>query len=106
VAEAAALAALEDEDHLEQNIHATRTGRAFLNESLGSVDGVEVAPDPQGGFLLFRPLLRPADEVTESLYRRGVMVRGDLLEGWIRVSVGTEDQNAAFLAALEAALTG
>jgi histidinol-phosphate/aromatic aminotransferase/cobyric acid decarboxylase-like protein len=34
------------------------------------------------------------------------MVRGDLLEGWIRVSVGTEDQNAAFLAALEAALTG
>jgi len=106
VAEAAARAALEDEDHLERNIHATRTGRAFLNESLGSMDGVEVAPEPQGGFLLFRPLLRPADEVTEGLYRRGVMVRGDLLEGWIRVSVGTEDQNTAFLDALNAAVTG
>jgi histidinol-phosphate/aromatic aminotransferase/cobyric acid decarboxylase-like protein len=34
------------------------------------------------------------------------MVRGDLLEGWIRVSVGTEVQNAAFLEALDAALRG
>jgi histidinol-phosphate aminotransferase len=106
VAEAAARAALEDEEHLERNIEATRTGRAFLDAALRSMDAVEVAPDPQGGFLLFRPLLRPADEVTEGLFGRGVMVRGDLLEGWIRVSVGTQDQNTAFLEALDSALTG
>lgn len=104
VADAAARAALQDEEHLEQNILATRAGRAFLYQSLDSMDGLEVVLDPQGGFLLFRPLSRSADEVTEALFRRGVMVRGDLLEGSIRVSVGTEQQNEVFLDALTAAL--
>jgi histidinol-phosphate aminotransferase len=103
-AETAALAALGDTEHLQQNIAATREGREYLVESLRSMD-VEIVPDPQGGFLLFRPLSHAANVVTEALFRNGVMVRGDLLDGWIRVSVGTMHQNELFVTALAEALT-
>lgn len=103
-AEAAARAALEDGDHLKQNISVTRQGRELLYQSLENIEDLELVPEPQGGFLLFRPVTRPAAEVSEGLFRRGVMVRPDLLEGYIRVSVGTKDQNELFLEALEGAL--
>lgn len=105
VAEAAARAALEDVDHLERNIEATRDGREYLLKSLQYLDELDVTPEPQGGFILFRPLAKPGAWVTESLFRHGVMVRGDLLEGWIRVSVGTQTQNERFLEALTASLS-
>jgi histidinol-phosphate aminotransferase len=105
VAEAAARAALEDVDHLERNIEATRDGREYLLKSLQYLDELDVILEPQGGFILFRPLARPGAWVTESLFRHGVMVRGDLLEGWIRVSVGTQTQNERFLEALTASLS-
>jgi histidinol-phosphate aminotransferase len=105
IAEAAARAALEDVDHLERNIEATRDGREYLLKSLQSLDELEVISEPQGGFILFRALARPGAEVTEGLFRQGVMVRGDLLEGWIRVSVGTQSQNERFLEALTASLS-
>lgn len=106
LAEVAALAALEDQDHLAQNIAITRDGRAFLEKSLRAMEEIEVVPEAQGGFLLFRPLSRPAQDVVEHLFRRGIMVRGDLLEGYIRLSVGTPDQNEAFITALESAIKG
>lgn len=104
LAEAAALAALEDEDHLRANIAMTRGGRAYLEKALGGLPGVELVPGAQGGFLLFRTISRPSSEVVEGLFKSGVMVRGDLLDRYIRVSVGTPEQNEAFVGALEAAL--
>ncbi len=97
-------AALEDDAHLRRNIAATREGRAYLRETLGRLDGVDLVPDAHGGFLLFRTLTRPAPAVVDDLAKRGVMVRGDLLDGYIRVSVGTMDQNRRFVEALRAAL--
>jgi histidinol-phosphate aminotransferase len=104
VAEAAARAALADQNHLDRNIAMTRQGRSFLDESLRSIDSLDVVPDPQGGFLLFHPRSRDAEAVNDSLVRQGVMVRGDLLDGWIRVSVGTPEQNEIFVDALTTAL--
>lgn len=106
VAEAAARAALEDQEHLEQNILVTHEGRSLLRDSLEGMDGVEMVPEPQGGFVLLRPTTRTAGQVSEGLFSRGVMVRPDLLEGYIRVSVGTKDQNETFLEALEPELRG
>ena len=97
-------AALEDEGHLRANIAATLEGRRFLVERLQGLAGVELVPEAQGGFLLFRTLTRPASAVVDELSKRGVMVRGDLLDGYIRVSVGTAAQNRRFIEALEAAL--
>ena len=103
-ADITARAALEDQDYLQRNIDMTRAGRVFLEGALRALPGVELVPDAQGGFLLFRLRSRPAGEVVEQLFKQGIMVRGDLLEGCIRVSVGTPEQNGQFMAALEAAL--
>jgi histidinol-phosphate aminotransferase len=103
-AAAAGTVALLDEEHLADNVAMTRAGREALVRALGRLHGVELVPEAQGGFLLFRPLTRPSLDVVEELGRSGVMVRGDLLDGYIRVSVGTPEQNQAFLDALEAGL--
>lgn len=103
-ADVAARAALEDQEHLDRNVAMTREGRTFLEKALRVLPSVQLVPHAQGGFLLFRVLSRPASEVVEQLFKQGIMVRGDLLEGYIRVSVGTPEQNEQFGAALEAAL--
>lgn len=104
VADVAARAALEDQEYLQRNIEMTRAGRVFLEGALRALSSVELVPSAQGGFLMFRVRARPASEVVEQLSKQGIMVRGDLLEGYIRVSVGTPDQNEQFVAALAAAL--
>jgi histidinol-phosphate aminotransferase len=104
VADVAARAALEDQEYLQRNIEMTRAGRVFLEGALRALPSVELVPGAQGGFLLFRVRARAASEVVEQLSKQGIMVRGDLLEGYIRVSVGTPDQNEQFVAALATAL--
>ena len=104
VADAAARAALADEAHLTRNIEMTREGRDFLLEGLRALPGIQLVPDAQGGFLLFRVLAGSAGDILEQLYKRGIIVRDDLLDGYIRVSVGTPEQNRQFLTALKAAL--
>jgi len=55
-------------------------------------------------FILFRPLARPGEEVWQRLLDRSVLVRNcsgwPRLEGCLRVTVGTPEENTAFLAAL------
>ncbi len=104
VADVAARAALEDQEHLERNVAVTREGRAYFEKALRQMSGIELVPEAQGCFVLFRVLSRPAAEVVEQLFQRGIMVRGDLLEDYIRLSVGTPEQNEQFVSALEAAM--
>jgi len=59
-------------------------------------------------FLLFRPRGRPGAEVWQALVDRSVLVRDcsswPRLDGCLRVTVGTPEENDAFLTALEAVL--
>ncbi len=60
---------------------------------------------PSGAnFVLFRPRSRPGAEVWEALVERSVLVRNcadwPRLEGCLRVTVGTRDEDDAFLVAL------
>ena len=59
----------------------------------------------QSNFVLFRPENRKGDEVWEDLITRGVLVRNTSswpgLSGCLRVTVGTPDENDAFLTALK-----
>jgi len=59
----------------------------------------------QSNFILFRPDRRKGDEVWNDLLDRGVLVRDTSswpgLAGCLRVTVGTPEENARFLAALE-----
>jgi histidinol-phosphate aminotransferase len=102
IAQAAALAALDDDDFVRRSIAANREGMARLEAGL-SARGVEFVPSA-ANFILMR--VGDGAAVSGALLRRGVIVRTlgpyDMPE-WIRVTVGTAAQNARFLEALSAA---
>jgi len=65
---------------------------------------------PSGAnFVLFRPEGVDGDEVWRQLVDRSILVRNcaswPRLEGCLRVTIGTTDEDDAFLAALEEILT-
>jgi histidinol-phosphate aminotransferase len=65
---------------------------------------------PSGAnFVLFRPQARDGAEVWKALVERSVLVRDcsswPRLDGCLRVTIGTPDEDDAFLAALEEALS-
>jgi len=100
LAQAAALAALEDEEYLRRSVELVRTGRRYLSRELKKL-GMRVFSS-HANFLLFRSSMA---SLPEELLKRGVIVRGcasfGLDERYVRVSVGTQEQNRRFVEALE-----
>ena len=106
LAQAAALAALGDEEHVAASRRRNREGIEFLTRALED-RGLRVTPSV-GNFLLFDVPL-PGREVVKAVERRGVLIRG--MGGYglpdsVRVTVGSREENEAFLAALDDALAG
>ncbi|MHB8755491.1 MAG: histidinol-phosphate transaminase [Candidatus Acidiferrales bacterium] len=101
VAQAAALAALDDEDHVRRSIEANRAGLAQLGTGLREM-GVKFVPSV-ANFILVQ-VGGNGDALAEEMTKLGVIVRP---MGWmgfpdaIRVSVGTTEENDVFLRALE-----
>jgi histidinol-phosphate aminotransferase len=105
VAQAAALAALDDVEHVRRSVESNRAGLAQLAAGLKAM-GVQFVPSFTN-FLLVE-FGRDAEPISEDLLRRGVIVRPMRWMGLptaIRVSVGTREENEQFLAALAAART-
>lgn len=99
-AAAGAIAALQDQDHLERNVAATRTGRDRLAQALRRMN-LEVAPS-EANFLFFR-VPRPAADLAEALRRQGVLIKAwqeAPFTDWARVTIGAPGENDVFLAAL------
>jgi len=105
----AALAALEDASALAANVARLVRLREGLLAELQKVSGVRAYPS-RANFILFALAGREPREVFESLYAAGVLVRDvsayPRLGRCLRVSVGSEEENATFLAALRRALAG
>ena len=62
---------------------------------------------PTEANFIFFDVRRDSRAVSDALLRRGILIRSGDVHGsptWIRVTLGTPDQNDRFLAALEAAL--
>ena len=100
VAQAAAMAALDDAEHVRRSRELVHYGMSQLRAGLDSL-GVRYA-ESQANFL-FLELGRSGNEVASALLRLGVIVRPMDWMGApnaIRVSVGTREENAKFLAAL------
>src|SRR2546426_524377 len=98
----AALAAWDDREHVQKSVSMNRAELEFLYHEL-SKRGVRYVPS-HANFVLVE-LKKPAREVTSALLNQGVIVR----PAWgcpacIRVSVGTHEQNQAFLTALDKVL--
>jgi histidinol-phosphate aminotransferase len=103
IAQAAALAALSDEEHLARCIARNAQGRSYLQRELARM-GFSANPS-QANFLLVR--IPNAGQVCEGLRRRGVLVKW--LEPFglpdaFRVSVGTAEENEQFLQAFASAI--
>ena len=107
--QAAALAALEDDAWhvLRANVERIVAAREDLLYRLYRVPGVRPFPS-KANFILLELLEADPKTVFESVYRRGVLVRDvtsyPRLQRCLRVSVGSEAENDAFLAALRHAL--
>lgn len=102
--QAAALAALTDEDFKRRSIANNLEGRAFLDREL-KARGLETLPT-QANFICFR-VPRPAVDVCEDMLKQGLIARALRsfgLDDWIRITIGTREQNGRFLQALDAAL--
>ncbi len=100
VAQAAALAALDDAEHVTRSIDSNRAGLQLLCERLSAI-GVHYVPSV-ANFLLVT-LESDARPVADELLRLGVIVRPMRWMGFpnaIRVTVGTAEENDRFLNAL------
>lgn len=105
-AQAAAVAALDDPDHVRASRLVVERGRLQLQQGLAAL-GVQ-APGGAGNFVLLNVGPR-ARAVWEVLLRSGVLVRR--LEAYglpehLRVTIGTDDQNRRLLGVLALALSG
>ncbi|MEK6617383.1 MAG: histidinol-phosphate transaminase [Nitrospirota bacterium] len=101
LAQRAALAALEDEEHVAQSRAMNQAEMATVRSGLGAL-GLQPAPS-EANFLYF-DVGRDGREVFEALLREGVIVRH--IEGrMLRVTIGLPEENRRFLQALKKVLS-
>lgn len=104
LSQVAALAAMEDQAFIERTLENNRKGKEFLTDSFKKLGlpfmglhanfvTVKIGPN--------------AEKIINELFKKGIIVRKmtsyDLPE-WIRVTVGTEEENKKFIQALTEAL--
>lgn len=99
-----ALFALQHQSVLDAQTAQLRRDRAQLFAALDAIDALQVYPS-EANFILFKAPPGRGPALFEGLRARGVLVKtlngaGDRLRDCLRVTVGTPDENAAFLAAL------
>ena len=100
IAQAGALAALEDEAHLRETKRVIDKGRAYLQEQFAEMK-LPFVP-AVANFVMVNA--GDGCAVFEKLLRRKIIVRplkGYGLPEWIRISVGTMEQNKRLIAALK-----
>ncbi len=101
IAQAGAAAGLADTEHMRLTRELTLEGRNYLQAEFAAL-GLEFIPS-HANFVLVR--VGDGDAVFQALLRQGIIVRAMRsykLPEWIRVSVGTMEQNRRFAAALRA----
>ena len=103
IAQAGALAALDDAAHIRKTKALTRRGLAYLEKEFELLK-LEYVPSC-ANFVLVN--VGDGDEVFRALQRGGVIVRpmrGYKMPAWIRVTVGTMEENRRFIAELKKGL--
>lgn len=97
LAEAAAVAALEDDEHRERTVRQNAAGIDFLRRELGAI-GIETWPS-EANFVL----AKPGPGTYERLLREGIIVRplgGFGMPDHIRITIGLPEENERLVKAL------
>ncbi|GGG57767.1 histidinol-phosphate transaminase [Paenibacillus radicis (ex Gao et al. 2016)] len=103
MAQAAAKAAIADQDFIDRCRKENAEGIAFM---AGRFDALGLSYFPAHGNFIMVDVKRPSMEMFGALLRKGIITRA----GWtyypthIRVSIGTKEQNEKFMTALEQVL--
>jgi histidinol-phosphate aminotransferase len=103
LAQAAAIAALNDKEFLTKSFAVNRDGKEQLQKAFETL-GLQFVPS-YANFVLVK--VGDAARINLELLKRGVIVRpvaGDGLPEWLRVSIGLPQENQTFLDALTAIL--
>ena len=103
IAQAGALAALDDDEHMTRTKAVTDEGRAYLQREFAAM-GLEFIPS-HANFVTVN--VGDGRKVFDALLKQGVIVRAMAsykLPAWVRVSIGTMDQNRRCVEALREAL--
>ncbi|NYT19598.1 MAG: histidinol-phosphate transaminase [Methanosarcinales archaeon] len=90
---AAGIAALSDTEHLNKSIELAHTGKKYLQDNIPFK-----VYDTQANFVLVDVAPHKARDVTTELLKKGIIVRdctsfANAGESFIRVTIGTEEQN-------------
>ncbi|QWU14623.1 histidinol-phosphate aminotransferase [Paenibacillus sophorae] len=103
LAQAAAVAALGDQDYVEE---CRRLNSAGLVQLQGEFKRLGLEYFPAHGNFIMVDVRMSALDIFELLLRKGVIVRAGhrLYPTYIRVTIGSQEQNQVFIEALEAAL--
>lgn len=100
--------ALENGDFLLAQTESIRQQRSDVLAALQAMQGIKAYPSA-ANFILFRTLQKSANSVFAAIKQQGVLIKnlapqGGLLGNCLRVTIGTPEENQAFLNALRHAL--
>ncbi len=103
MAQAAALAAMNDSEHVAKTMETNRTGLAFYEKAFAA-RGLEYVPSA-ANFVLVK--VGDGDGLFAKMLRKGVIVRamsGYKLPEWVRISIGTMPENERCIEVLDEVL--
>jgi len=103
-AQVGAMAALADSAHYNKTLNETRAGRLWLSHQVEEL-GCRAYPSQSNFFLI--DVRGDATRLYEAMLHKGVIVRAMKAYGYpnfIRITVGTEEENIRFIAVLTASL--
>ncbi len=98
----AARASLDDVEYLMANVHRIVEERERLSAALAKFDFLQPLPS-RANFILCRVMRRTGKEVGDALEKRGILIRAfgsPRLRDYIRIAVGTPEENQVLLQAL------
>lgn len=103
MAQAAALAAMNDAEHVAKTMETNRTGLAYYAQAFAE-RGLEYVPSV-ANFVLVK--VGDGDDLFQKMLHKGVIVRamsGYKLPEWVRISVGTMEENRRCIQVLDEVL--
>jgi len=102
IAEAAAVASIEDRDYFEQCCERTIATRRWTCEQLSGL-GFEMLPS-QANFIMARPTIVPAAELFETLRKHKILVRyfnKPRIDQYLRISIGSDSEMQTLVSVLK-----